>query len=182
MDIFDISPGAPLPLGSSQTRTGFNFALFSRHAEAASLVIFEPGKAEIFTEIELDPLINRTGDIWHVLVHNLEPHLRYGYRLKGPFDPEGVGHRFTDDLLLDPYAKALTGGTNWGEVYVRSGLESPAAAFKRRCCLVDNEFDWEGDRPLNIPLQDSVIYEMHVRGYTCHSSSGVTHPELTRGW
>jgi glycogen operon protein len=175
------SPGIPLPLGSFRTRRGFNFALFSRHAEAVTLVFFESGKAPSYTEIELDPAVNRTGDIWHIQVHDIEPSLRYGYRLKGPWDPDGSGHRFSDDLLLDPYAKALTGGTNWGEVYVRQGGESSASAFRRRCCLVDDDFDWDGDRPLNIPLQDSIIYEMHVRGFTCHPSSGVVHPGTYRG-
>ncbi|MEN8136268.1 MAG: glycogen debranching protein GlgX [Thermodesulfobacteriota bacterium] len=175
------SPGIPLPLGSFRTRRGFNFALFTRDAEAVTLVFFESGKAPIYTEIELDPAVNRTGDIWHIQVHDLDPSLRYGYRLKGVWDPDGSGHRFGDELLLDPYAKALTGGTNWGEGYVRQGAESPADAFHRRCCLVDGEFDWEGDRPLNIPLQDSIIYEMHVRGFTCHPSSGVAQPGTYQG-
>ncbi len=175
------SPGRPLPLGSFRARRGFNFALFSRHAEAVTLVFFERGQAPIYTEIELDPAVNRTGDVWHILVHDLDPSLRYGYRLKGPWDPDVSGHRFADDLLLDPYARALTGGSKWGEFYVRQGAESPASAFRHRCCLFDDEFDWEGDRPLNIPLQDSVIYEMHVRGFTCHASSGVDHPGTYQG-
>lgn len=175
------SPGIPLPLGSFRTRQGFNFALFSRHAEAVTLLFFESGKAPIHAEFKLDPTINRTGDIWHIQIHDLDPSLRYGYRLQGPWDPDDSGHRFSDELLLDPYAKALTGGTNWGEVYVRHGEESPSSSFRRRCCLFDDEFDWQGDRPLNIPLQDSIIYEMHVRGFTRHASSEVAHPGTYQG-
>ncbi|MEN8142916.1 MAG: glycogen debranching protein GlgX, partial [Thermodesulfobacteriota bacterium] len=94
-----------------------------------------------------------------------------------PWDSGGSGHRFSDEhLLLDPYAKALTGSSDWGDLYRRQGDNSPPDTFRRRCCLVDDDFDWEGDRPLNLPLQDSIIYEMHVRGFTRHSSSGVARP------
>lgn len=175
------SPGKPLPLGSSRTKLGFNFALFSRHAETVTLLFFESGKAPIHCEIELDPAINRTGDIWHIQIHDLDPDLRYGYRLQGSWDPDHSGHRFSDALLLDPYAKALTGTSNWGEVYVRQEHASPTSAFRRRCCLLDDEFDWQGDRPLNIPLQDSIIYELHVRGFTRHPSSEVAHPGTYQG-
>ncbi|MFO7607143.1 MAG: glycogen debranching protein GlgX [Desulfurivibrionaceae bacterium] len=175
------TPGVPLPLGNFRTPKGFNFSLFSRHGEEVTLLFFKSGRDEIHAAIELDPLVNRTGDIWHVLVHDLDPHLRYGYRVRGPWDPAGAGHRFGDDLLLDPYAGALTGGSNWGEIYVRQGAESPARGFRRRGCLACEDFDWEGDKPLNIPLQDSIIYELHVRGFSCHPSSGVAHPGTYRG-
>jgi len=181
MPTFKTSPGVPLPLGNFRTPAGFNFSLFSRHGEAVSLLFFKSGRDEIQAEIGLDPQINRTGDIWHILVHDLDPGLRYGYRVRGPWQPSGAGHRFGDDLLLDPYARALTGGSNWGEIYVRQGGETPTKGFHRRGCLLCDDFDWEGDRPLNIPLKDSIIYEMHVRGFTCHSSSEVAHPGTYRG-
>lgn len=175
------SPGRPLPLGTFRSEKGFNFALFSRNATAVTLLFFESGKAHVHREVKLDPVINRTGDIWHILVHDLAPNLRYGYRLAGPWDPDKAGHRFGNHLLLDPYAKALTGGTDWGKRYVRQGPANPASSFQRRCCLVADEFEWEGDHPLNIPLQDSIIYEMHVRGFTRHPSSGVDHPGTYQG-
>jgi glycogen operon protein len=181
MRMFKTSPGVPLPLGNFCTRKGFNFSLFSRHGEGVTLLLFETGRDEIHAAIELDPAVNRTGDIWHVLVHDLDPDLRYGYRVRGPWDPAGAGHRFGDDFLLDPYARALSGGSSWGEVYVRQGAESPARGFHRRGCLIGEDFDWEGDKPLNIPLQDSIIYELHVRGFTCHPSSGVVHAGTYRG-
>ncbi len=170
-------------MGVSRTTAGYNFALFSRHAEAVSLVLFRTNVEEPVAELPLDPDYHRTGEVWHILVKDFDPALRYGYRLHGPFDPEGEGHFFQPHLvLLDPYAKALTGGSDWGEAYRRQGLlPDSLTSFQRRCLYIEDDFDWQRDRPLNIPLEESVIYEMHVRGYTRHSSSGVKHPGTYRG-
>lgn len=177
MQPFTTSPGAPLPLGSTITPDGVNFALFSRHAEQVSLLLFRPGQAAKQAEIVLDPALNRTGDIWHIRVHNLPRDSRYGYRVTGPYDPKGSGHCFSgDQLLLDPYARAITGGSDWGGYYVRRGSQTRESRFLRRAAIVGDDFDWQGDRPLNIPLKDSVIYELHVRGFTRHPSAGVDHP------
>jgi isoamylase len=174
--------GTPLPTGVSRTAAGYNFAIASRHAEAVSLVLFRTNAEEPVAELELDPRSNRTGEVWHILLKDFDPELRYGYRLHGPLDPAGSGHFFRSDrVMLDPYAKALTGGSDWGVVYRRQQSPDPLASFHRRCLYVEDDFDWEGDRPLNIPLQDSIIYEMHVRGYTRHPSSGVEHPGTYRG-
>ena len=182
MSSYRVSPGQPLPLGVSRVCNAFNFALFSREATAVSLIFFASGEGPALAEVELNPEINRTGDIWHILVHDLDPRLRYGYRVNGPWDPGGRGHRFSShNLLLDPYAIALSGGSEWGQKYVRHGALSQESLFRRRCCLVNGEFDWEGDRPLNLPLKDSVIYELHVRGFTQHPSAGVAHPGTYRG-
>jgi len=176
------SAGHPLPLGSSRRPEGVNFAVFSRHAHSVSLVLFESGSEDAKEIIPLHPQINRTGDIWHILLHDLDNNLRYGYRMSGPFDPTGEGHFFREEkVLIDPYAKALTGGSDWGTPYSRRGLTAPASTFQRRCCIIDEEFDWEGDRPLNIPLKETIIYEMHVRGFTRHDSSGVAHPGTYQG-
>lgn len=173
---FTTSAGYPLPMGSFLKPEGVNFAVFSRHAETVTLVLFKTGTEDPCAEIALDPMINRTGHIWHILLHNLDTNLRYGYRMSGPYDPKGAGHFFSEDkLLLDPYAKALTGGSEWGIAYCRIGLCGPLSTFQRRCCIIGDDFDWEGDRPLNIPLEKSIIYELHVRGFTRHSSSGVKH-------
>ncbi len=170
-------------MGVSRTTAGYNFALFSRHAEAVSLVLFRTNVEEPVAELPLDPDYHRTGEVWHILVKDFDPALRYGYRLHGPFDPEGEGHFFQPHLvLLDPYAKALTGGSDWGEAYRRQGLlPDSLTSFQRRCLYIEDDFDWQLDRPLNIPLEESVIYEMHVRGYTRHPSSGVKHPGTYRG-
>jgi glycogen operon protein len=174
---FTTSPGQPLPLGVFRVHNAWNFALFSRHATAVSLLFFQSGEGSAVAEVALDSKINRTGDLWHIQVHGLDPALRYGYRVDGPWDPSGGGHRFSrQNLLLDPYAPALTGASVWGKDYIRRGEVTPESRFRRRCCLVNDDFDWEGDRPLNIPLKDSVIYELHVRGFTVHPSAGVSRP------
>ena len=176
MTTFHVSPGSPLPFGSTVTADGVNFAVFSRHAEKMSLVLFALGHEEPLAEIALDPAVNRTGDVWHILVHDLDLAVRYGYRAGGPFDPDGRGHRFSNrHLLLDPYARALSGGSRWGVAEKRKG-GGRTSSFARRCLIVADHFDWEGDRPLRIPLQDSIIYEMHVRGFTAHPSSGTSQP------
>jgi glycogen operon protein len=173
-----ISPGLPRPKGTIARPEGINFALFSRHAEGVTLVLqlgasAAKGKGSRI-ELPLDPRINKTGDIWHILVRGLPTDFRYGYRLAGPYDPRGSGHHFDEkNILLDPSARALC-PSSWGDH--REGLG------REPCCLRGNTgYDWEGDRPLLIPLKDSVIYEMHVRGFTVHPSSGVAHPGTFAG-
>jgi isoamylase len=179
---FATSAGAPLPFGSSRAKDGTNFSFFSRNARKASIVFFQPATNRIFAEISLDPEENRTGDVWHICIHNLDPQLRYGIRLDGPFDPRGEGHHFSHkNILIDPYARALTGGSHWGQSYRRKGNFAEGVRFQRRCLVVENDFEWGDDRPLNIPMKDSIIYEMHVRGYTCHPSCDVAHPGTYRG-
>ncbi len=171
--MFNRKPGKPLPLGATIRSDGINFSVFSRNATSVTLVLFEKDKQEPLTEIALDPKVNKRGDIWHVLVVGAKPSLRYAYRADGPFDPKGKGHMFNNKkILLDPYATALDGGEIWG---------SMTPFFQRRCCIVADDFDWEEDRPLNVPLKDSIIYELHVRGYTAHESSGVTSRGTYRG-
>jgi glycogen operon protein len=124
----------------------------------------------------MDPAHNKTGDIWHLMIKTRKHDLQYCFRADGPHDPGGKGHFFIDSaLLLDPYARALSGGEKWNE----PGKNQ--AGFKRNCLIVDDHFDWEGDRPLMIPMQDSIIYEMHVRGFTRHPSSKVKHPGTFAG-
>ena len=190
MKRFVTRPGLPHPLGAMLVPGGINFALFSRHARQVSLVLFQSGEGPKTAEIRLDPHLHKTGDIWHIHVKDLDPSSRYGYRVHGPWDPDGEGHRFSGDtILLDPYVRALTGGSDWGEEYMRNGAKTPESNFQRRGCIVDSPldcfndtgYDWEGDKPLNIPLCDSIIYELHVRGYTVHESSGVNHPGTYAG-
>lgn len=170
------SPGLPRPKGVQIKAEGVNFALFSRHAEGVTLVL-QSGESSWKgrrIELPLDRRVNKTGDIWHIMVQGLPADFRYGYRLAGPYDPQGNGHQFDPkNILLDPYAKVLC-PSSWGEQ--RAGLG------REPCCLPgDARYDWEGDRPLLIPLKDSVIYEMHVRGFTVHPSSGVSHPGTFAG-
>ncbi|HXG11667.1 MAG TPA: glycogen debranching protein GlgX [Gemmataceae bacterium] len=176
--------GRPVPFGASQRQGGINFAVFSRHAQSVHLVLFKEGYEEPVAEIPLDPVVNKTGDVWHILVFGLPPDILYGYRVDGVFNPR-LGHRFNPDVvLLDPYARALSGGATWGvpdvpHAYLNgngNGKGRPHGRLSRRCRLVFDDFDWEGDVPPNTPLGETIIYELHVRGYTRHPSSGVKHP------
>lgn len=167
--------GLPLPWGSSITPDGINFTLFSRHAEAVYLIVKPDRNKPDQVEIPLDPHTNKTGDIWHVLLRNVSPELlSYGYRVFGPYDPEGEGHAYNPQLvLLDPCSREIASPA-WGIERSCLGQEP--------CCLVDlDDYDWEGDRPLNIPLAETVIYELHVRGFTQHPSSGVACPGTFKG-
>ena len=166
---FAVERGSPLPLGATLVRAGVNFAVFSRHATGITIVIFEPGGREPMLELPLDPRYHRTGEIWHALVRGLDPSIEYGFRADGPHTPH---HRYDKDcVLLDPHARAVTGLGGWG---------SPAA--HPRAVVVDHAFDWGFDQPLNTPLDDTVIYEVHVRGFTRHPSSGVARPGTYEGF
>ena len=171
---FAIHAGMPIPLGSTVVAGGINFALFSRHASAVSLIIAPDPEKKDWLELPLDPEINKTGDIWHVLLADAPLNLRYGYRINGPFDPSRSGHMFNrTHILLDPYAREIQ-SPGWGDIRGCLGREP--------CCLIDaHNYDWQGDRPLKIPLQESIIYELHVRGFTRHPSSEVQHPGTFRG-
>jgi isoamylase len=159
------SPGHPLPFGATPTALGVRFSAFSRHATAVTLLLFDlPADERPAVEIALDPRLNRTGDAWHVEVDGIGPGSLYLFRVDGPRDP-ARGHRFDPAaMLLDPYAKAVTG---------------PQGA--RKGVVVSDDFDWQGDRPLGRPLRRTVIHETHVRGLTRHPSSGVEHPGTFRG-
>lgn len=192
--MIQVTAGRPTPLGASVTQTGTNFAIFSRNATRVWLLLFDrPTDGRPRHEFELDPDTHRTGDIWHIHLAGVEHGDLYLYRMDGPYEPE-QGHRFNAfKPLLDPYARALTGGFRWefdqSFAYERS---SPAGdlAFSTTTnlagmpkCIVYGEdgFDWQGDRPLNRPLNQTIIYETHVRSLTYHPSSGVEYPGTYMG-
>jgi len=168
---FAILRGRPLPLGSSVWRGGINFSVFSRHATAVTLVLFTPGTEEPIVEFPLDPRYHRTGDVWHAFVMGLGPGVEYGYRVDGPND--GAFHRFDPyRVLTDPYCRALSGPAIW------TLRDTPAA---RHSLVVDQDFDWELDHPLNTHLADTIVYELHVRGFTLHPDSGAIRPGTFSG-
>jgi len=163
--LFGLGRGQALPLGATRLDEGINFAIFSEHATHVWLALFHPGEEKPFQEIALNPDYNRTGSIWHVSVLGLGESTEYAWRMDMRPNPDPVRHRFNPScFLLDPYAQVIVGGEQWG-------VRGP-----RRCSLRRHVFDWGLDRPLNIPLAQSVIYELHVRGYTRHASSGVAAP------
>ena len=166
-------PGRPFPLGAEWDGAGTNFSLFSEHAERVELCLFDAGDEE--TRVELT---ERTALNWHCYLPGVGPGQRYGYRVHGPYDPRG-GHRFNPaKLLIDPYAKAIDGGIRWDEAnvlpYVPSHSDDAdlepddedSAPAIPRSVVIDQRFDWEGDRRPGIPFAETVIYEMHVRGFT----------------
>ena len=185
---FHIDTGRPLPLGASEHEDGVNFAVFSRNATSVWLELFaEPEDAEPLASIKLDPWRHRTGDIWHVWVKGVSPGRLYAYRADGPYDPE-KGHRFNRrKLLLDPYATALVGTAHWD--YSRATGYDPAspeadlaastldnARWMPKCRVTSNHFDWQGDRPQRHAWVDTIVYEIHVRGFTIHPSAHTAHP------
>ena len=168
--VFDTHPGDPLPFGASLVEGGINFSIYTRHGTACALVLFRRGQAMPFAEIPV-PETYRIGDVYAITVLGLDPHdVEYGYRIDGPWEPE-AGQRFDPSaILLDPYAKSIGGRDVWGTHF------DPDNPLHQRARVVRGTFDWGDDRPLGTPIEDLVIYEMHVRGFTRHESSGVAHP------
>ena len=164
-------PGRPYPLGAKSSSKGTNFALYSEHATAVSLCLFdEQGK-----ETDCIALKERTAFVWHGMVLGVKPGQLYGYRVDGPWEPE-KGFRFNSSkLLLDPYAEAVTGDVDWkAPVFaykVETGddlqkCDKDSADGMPKGVVVDHTFPWEDDCPPDTPLADSVIYEVHVKGFS----------------
>ena len=167
------------PLGATPRPDGVNFSLYSRHASGVELCLFERvDDARPSRTIRLDPVFQCTASIWHVFVPGVEPGQLYGYRVDGPFAPER-GLRFdAQKLLLDPYGRGVAVPSSYDREAARRAGDNCATAMKS--VVVDcAAYDWEGDTPLCSPAARAIVYEMHVRGFTRHPSSGVA--EDTRG-
>lgn len=185
--------GKALPLGASITHGGVNFALFTRNATAVTLVVFESAdKDSPRIEIPLDKNTHKTGNVWHCFIRGLQAGTCYLYRVDGPYFPE-KGLRFNPHkTLIDPYAKALTSTNDWdygkcaGYDIDKPGRDLTYSydddiAHQPRGIVIDDNFDWQGDTPLNYPLRFSVIYETHVKGLTANPNSKVQHPGTYMG-
>jgi isoamylase len=169
----EVIQGTSAPLGASVQLAGVNFSVFSKDAAAIELLLFEDANAaEPSRVIALDRAGHRTYHYWHVFVPGLTPGQAYGYRAHGPLAPER-GLRFDGaKLLLDPYGRAVA----VPDGYSRAAAQRPGdnAALAMKSVVADvSRYDWEGDAPLKRPFAETVIYELHVRGFTQHSSSGV---------
>jgi len=182
-DDFEISRGSPLPLGATLKREGINFSVFSQNTASVTLVLYSPGEDEPIIEFPLNPRYNITGDIWHAFIRGINPGIEYGYRVDGPSNAEERIHRFDcAKVLIDPYSKALTGGEVWGAAPESAeNISGETRAKPRRSMVAPDDFDWGLDQPLNTPLSESIIYELHVRGFTRHKSSAVDHPGTFAG-
>eukprot|EP00271_Cylindrocystis_brebissonii_P014372 TRINITY_DN35711_c0_g1_i1.p1 TRINITY_DN35711_c0_g1~~TRINITY_DN35711_c0_g1_i1.p1 ORF type:complete len:914 (-),score=89.55 TRINITY_DN35711_c0_g1_i1:950-3463(-) len=170
--------GSASPFGATARDNGVNFAVQSSSATTISLCLFTEDdlqKGVVSTEVPLHPILNRTGNVWHIFLPGLSKKLLYGYRVDGKYLPE-EGLRFdASKVVLDPYAKVVVGRREYG-VPGYEGDCWPQMAGMVPAPEDEDEFDWEGDSPPKIPQKDLVIYEMHVRGFTRHRSSGVQHP------
>jgi isoamylase len=168
-------PGTPYPLGTVYDGSGTNFSVFSEIAERVELCLFDEDGNE--TRVDLP---EKTGNCWHGYLPTIEPGQRYGYRVHGPWEPDN-GHRCNPGkLLLDPYAKAIEGHVQFDEsVFPYSFKDGPearddrdSAPFMPRSVVHQPHFDWSGDRSLQLPWHETIIYETHVKGLTA------THPEV----
>ena len=180
MDSIRVSAGKAVRLGTKVTADGVYFTVFSRNAKKVFLDLYaSPEDAVPYHTIELNPETNKTGDQWHVFVEGLKAGDLYLYRVDGPFAPS-KGHRFDKTQpLFDPRAKAFSEGTVFK--YMTHSEDKLMDRFPK-CVIVDDEdYDWEDDKPLEIPLEKSIIYEMHVKGFTASPTSGVEHPGTYRG-
>ncbi|MBV9817929.1 MAG: glycogen debranching protein GlgX [Solirubrobacterales bacterium] len=176
----EVWPGRPFPLGATWDGHGTNFSLFSEHAEGVELCLFDEDEEETRIDVGARRALN-----WHCYLPGVGPGQRYGYRVRGPYAPE-EGHRFNPGkLLIDPYAKAIEGTVNWAQdanvlPYVPNGHED--ADFEAddeddsyvvpKSVVIDDGFDWQGDRPPRTPFADTIIYEVHVKGFT------MAHPDV----
>lgn len=165
--------GRSSPLGAVVTDGGVNFSLYSRAAAAVELLFFErEDDATPSRTLQLDPAANRTYHYWHVFVPDISPGQIYGYRVQGRAEPAS-GLRFdADKVLLDPYGRAVVVPPNYTRAAAGRPGDNAAAAMKS--VVVDPDaYDWEGDAPLKQPSARTIVYEMHVRGFTQHPSSGI---------
>jgi glycogen operon protein len=165
-----VGRGHPLPLGTSRAADGINFVVISRHATAVRLVLSDPRAGGIVAEIPLDPRRHRTGNHWHIRIDGLTPNeFAYGYRVDGP---STARHRFDPSrVLIDPASRALSGGQSWGV----------PARQPRQSLPVASATNWLENPGPQIPWEDTILYELHVRGYTASPSSGVAHPGTFAG-
>jgi len=190
----DVEAGSPLPMGGTHKQgDGVNFVLFSRHSTGVRLELYEhPDDSSPVMAIDLDPIRNRTGDVWHIWLRGISAGQFYAYRIEGPYQPEN-GHRFNSHkLLLDPYARAIAGVKDW-DFRAALGYDSSSrladlsisttdnAGSAPKCIITRDEFDWGIDSPPRHSASDTVIYETHVRGFTIHSSSKVERPGTFAG-
>ncbi|MBV8073601.1 MAG: glycogen debranching protein GlgX [Acidobacteriaceae bacterium] len=172
-----VDVGRSSPVGVRLVPGGANFSLYSRHASEIELLLFDhENDARPSRVIRMDPIVNRTYHYWHIFAAGVHAGQIYGFRVHGPFDPV-TGLRFdSSKVLLDPYARAVV----VPKAYSRSaaGIEGDNTATAMKSVVIDpGAYDWEGDTPLNRPSSRTIIYEMHVRGFTANPNSGVDSPK-----
>ncbi|HKE27668.1 MAG TPA: glycogen debranching protein GlgX [Bryobacteraceae bacterium] len=170
----DTATGQSAPLGASVVPGGVNFSVYSRSASAVDLLLFDrDDDSRPSRLIPIDPVENRTYHYWHTFVPGLEQGQLYGYRVHGPYDPASGLWFDPGKVLLDPYGRGVSVPASYSRDAAKLPGDNAAAAMKS--VVVDSAaYDWEGDRPLRRPSTRTIIYEMHVRGFTRHPSSGLS--------
>ncbi|MGP0018318.1 MAG: glycogen debranching protein GlgX [Candidatus Sulfotelmatobacter sp.] len=176
---FPVEAGSPHPLGATPSPAGVNFSLASSNATGVELLLFSAHDSlEPIQTIRFDPYLNKTFHFWHAFVRGLKPGAHYAYRVDGRFD--SAGQRFNKNkVLIDPYARG-----NSNSLWDRGSACTPAdnlGASMRSVVIDASGYDWEGDKPLNRPMEEIIIYEAHVRGFTQSPTSGVRHPGTFAG-
>jgi glycogen operon protein len=179
MGVLDTAAGYSHPLGATCLDDGVNFCVYAKHARQVTLLLFDHAyDARASYTIPLDPTTNRTYDYWHVLVRGIKADQMYGYRVTGSYDPTQGLRYDPQKLLMDPYALAVANTENYSRAKAAAAGDNTASALKS--VVVDpQDYDWQGDRPLERPFFDSLIYELHVGGFTRNPNSGVA--EKIRG-
>ncbi|HEU4892565.1 MAG TPA: hypothetical protein VFT47_13505, partial [Vicinamibacterales bacterium] len=165
-------PGAPYPLGATWDGVGVNFAIFSEHATKVELCLFDSPDAEL--ESLTIPLSEQTDMVWHGYLPDVHPGQLYGYRVHGPFAPH-FGYRFNPNkLVLDPYAKVIGRAVRWHDSLFgfKPGTDDTtfddrdSAPYAPLAAVADSAFTWGNDRPLRTSWHDTIIYELHPKGFT----------------
>ncbi|PRQ37040.1 putative isoamylase [Rosa chinensis] len=168
---FQVSEGHPTPFGATLRDGGVNFAVYAGNAVSATLCLITLADLEqdkVTEQIPLDPVNNKTGNVWHVFLTGDVKDILYGYKFDGKFSPQEGHYYDSSKIVLDPYAKAVIRRGEFGS------LGPDGNCWPQMACTVpsfDDKFNWEGDLPLKYPQKDLIIYEMHVRGFTRHESS-----------
>ena len=172
-------PGYAYPLGATWDGEGVNFALFSEHADKVELCLFDRRGRRETARIDIRW---KTDQVWHCYLPEARPGQLYGYRVHGPYDPL-IGHRFNPNkLLLDPYARDIVGHVRWNDALFGYKIGDQAEDLQLdtrdnahgvpKSRVIDTAFTWGDDKPLRTPWHDTIIYELHVKGFT------IQHPEV----
>lgn len=173
-----VQPGRSFPLGATVYPDGVNFSVFSKNCYSVELLLFDEGRYDKPAHVlKFDPQRNRTFYYWHMFVPGLQAGQVYAYRVHGPFEPE-IGHRFDGSkVLIDPYSKAVIQDEHYNRGAATVYGEDNCAEAMKSVVVDTASYDWNGDQPLRTPYTRTVIYELHVGGFTKNPNSGVT-PEL----
>lgn len=189
---FIVRNGFPLEFGAAVQDDGVNFSIYSKSATKVVLCIFDSNDAkQPSVTFDLDPVKNKTGDVWHIFVCGLKAGSLYLYKMDGPYNPP-AGLRFNfHKYLIDPYAKCLSKGSVFesynkqrssGLAVKENGELSDLSNFPKCVVVDDSDFDWENDKPLNYPLEKTIIYETHLKGFTANKNSQVKNCGTYKGF